>query len=174
MFNTYSDKEYRKTTIDWINGLPYNFCIAISLHLPNSYKSERHVWDSPALTKCLQYYFNCVDSKVLGSANRYKHLRVPRFITHEYKDTTGWHAHGLLSPDSTRLTAIEIMEHLETIWENKVLKEHKGGKLEKRLFYAEPVHGDYSAYITKSLATNDWPLAGQIDIQNCWLGRPSS
>lgn len=165
---TLSDNILRENAHQWIVSQPYLFDTAVCLHLPRKYKFDNHAWDEISLTSNIRHFLNRVDRSILGAGYRHKKQKVPRVVTQEHAVGCGWHAHALFSAHAIGWTTATFVDRLKSIWECEFLKGYRGGKFEDRLFYAEPVHGDYAGYIIKSLSTSDWPLAGQIDAENCW------
>lgn len=164
---TKQEKAQRKAFTQWIGNQSHNWDLAVCWHLPTSFKTTHHADNAAGFSKGLTHYFNGVDRQVFGAANRLQHIRIPRFLTLEYADGVGWHAHGILASKSTGLTLVQLRCLLERQW-FKQLKGYYCGSFAKRLFWAEPNGGLYINYISKSISKMR-EASGEIDVMNIWL-----
>lgn len=113
--------------------------------------------DEVTLSQLLMHCFNRLDRQVYKSAHRKHGLRVPRFVTLERTDEVGWHAHVLLTTPA-HLHASNLSLLLQRLWLSQ-LREYVSPWFEGRLYWAEPVSGNYLGYSTKQIgdgSTVDW------------------
>jgi len=149
----------RKAVCKWVqsNGAD----IAASFLLPKALmaainRMQVHA-DEITLSQLLTYCFNRLDRRVHKSAHRRHGMRVLRFVALERTDDVGWHAHVLLTtPPHLRPSQLSLM--LQRLWLSQ-LREYVSPKFEDRLYWAEPITGDYLWYSTKQIGGRgaaDW------------------
>lgn len=89
---TQKSKALRQANTDWLK--PYHFDVGICLHLPNAYRAL-----DGASERTLQYklrrFFTRLDRKVLKSACRKRHAKIPRYVVLEHSPALGWHVHAV-------------------------------------------------------------------------------
>jgi hypothetical protein len=163
----------REQIREWVANQPCTFDTAICLHLTKSYKYAHHAWDERGLSRSLRYLFNCTDRSLLGSAWQRAGYRIPRFITLEPSDACGWHAHAVLSASHAGVSVDQLVVQMKKIWEDKVHQHYANTKFGQRIFFAEPVYGEYIGYITKSLSLAEEFWSGSVDWENTWSPQPS-
>lgn len=165
---TEADAELRKQHVTWINNQPYNFNIAVSWHLPASYKAANGAYDDVAFSSCLRKYFNKLDATVFKSAYWRKRVRLARAIVLEYADGVGWHAHGVICTQFSKLPEEQIIKLITSKW-HKHLGRFGRGSFSDHLVYAEPRTGPYVRYMTKNLSAVDWKQSAKFDYQNSYF-----
>jgi hypothetical protein len=165
---TKADLKLRKLHVDWINSQPYEFDLAVAWHLPNSFKAAYHAYDHLALSSNLRHYFNCLDTSVFKTAYKRKNIRLPRAIVLEHSDQVGWHAHGLISSHSSKLSRDALMELLKSKW-HKHLGKHGKDNFSRYLTWVEPSDGFYAGYIAKNFTAIEWEYSAKFDYENCYL-----
>ncbi|MFC3704866.1 hypothetical protein ACFOOL_08865 [Devosia honganensis] len=165
---TEADKKLRQQHVNWISNQPYDFDIAASWHLPMSYKAAYRANDHVAFSSCLRKYFNTLDASVFKSAYRRKRVRLPRAIVLEHTDGVGWHAHGVISTQSSNLREEQAIELITSKW-HKHLGSFSRGSFSDRLVFAEPRTGPYVEYMTKELSAVDWKHSAKFDYQNSYF-----
>lgn len=154
------DLRYREATKEWLAkndvDIAASFLLPKALMVRLSQTQARA--DEITLSGLLRRYFNKLDRRVFKSAHRRHGMRVERIVTLERTDAVGWHAHVLLKTPvhMSRFTFRLLMQRL---W----LKEIKGfadqSRIQARLFWAEPISGNYLDYSTKHVGRDaqvDW------------------
>jgi hypothetical protein len=147
--------------IEWLADASETWTIAACWHIPNAMK--RH-YSGQAITnafyggytdywfsKQLNRYFKNVDRKIFKTVHRKRNLRLQRILTLEYKDSVGWHAHGLVNC-APRFSNEETAKILEEEWMRHT-KNFANKKFDEHLIYLAPDNGTYLGYMTKNI---DW------------------
>ena len=143
-------KALQQSNVDWVNSQPYRFNVAICLHLPDTYRSAQNGWSDSALRTKLRRFFNRLDSKVLKAAHRHGKKRVPRFIVLEKGAAVGWHAHALLSSETSKMSTEQLCMAVKLLWHEELGNPGTNG-FHARLAWAKPAGDRYARYMTKSL-----------------------
>lgn len=135
--------------------------IAVSFLLPRALtaaiKRKQVFADEVTLSQLLMHCFNCLDRHIYKSAHRKHGVRIPRFVTLERTDEVGWHAHVLLTtPEHLEPSQVSLM--LQRLWLSQ-LRKYVSPWFEARLYWAEPLSGNYLWYSMKQIgdgSTVDW------------------
>jgi hypothetical protein len=152
----------RKVICKWVQQNEAD--IAASFLLPHALMAEikrtQVFSDEVTLSRLLTYCFNRLDRQIYKSARRKHGVRVPRFVALERTDEVGWHAHVLLTtPAHLKPSQVSLM--LQRLWLSQ-LREYVSPRFEDRLYWAEPITGNYLWYATKQIgdgSTADWSNA---------------
>lgn len=129
----------------------------------NADESSHQSW----LQGHLRHYFNRLDRAVLKSAYRNKAIRIPRFVTLEYTDEVGWHAHGLLSTPAG-VDQAKFVQRTSWLW-LRYLGQYAETSFADYLVWSKPTSGNYLGYITKTLDHSGSTQAGVVDLVNTFL-----
>ena len=137
-----------------------------TLHLP---LHQAHLSSSDELTRALRHTFNRLDRHFLGvSHSRFK-LRIPRFVTHEYSNGVGWHAHislklwqdargYVIDPDQFEAKLIEY-------WHDTT-KQPLKGKFSGLIVNFKITHDQFLSYSLKHIDDTNH-RNGHVDEFNC-------
>jgi hypothetical protein len=153
---------YRKAVCNWAQTNKPDIAAAflIPRTLIRAIKGKQGYVDDVTLGQLLMHCFNKLDRQVFKSAHRKHGQRVLRFVTLEHTDEVGWHAHVLLTtPPNWHASDVSLL--LQRLW-LKQLRKFISPRFEDRLYWAEPVTGNYLWYATKQIgdgSTVDWPNA---------------
>ena len=137
-----------QATVDWINSWEANWDLACCWHAGATLRNEQQGWTADWLQRQLSAYFNKLQKQVFKNMSKADRPKIARFITLEYTDNVGWHAHGIMAtPDHMRKD--EFSEILRDLWIS-----HIGAgccqKFKQRLFWCDEIRGAYKHYALKS------------------------
>lgn len=164
-----SEKHRHQAAIaEWIDNMGENWDIACCWHVPEAMRVAQGGYDAEWLSRQLGAYLNKLRNRIYRHLPRSQRPLLPRFITIEWSEGAGWHAHGLISTPS-HLTAEEMMEAAQEVW-----MQHVGsfarGRFAKRLVWTERREGRYASYMSKQameLRDYNWNGSkGFIDLAN--------
>ena len=156
----------------WLSAHSQTWNIAVTWHVPEPMRAfyngynQRWRYIEDWLSNELRRYLNKVDRHIYKAAHKNRSMRLPRIITLEHADTVGWHAHGLLT-NPPHLDEPTTQQILATHWHRHTAR-FATARFEQRLFWAEPVNGNYLGYITKHTKHLGGTL-GFIDLSNTYL-----
>jgi hypothetical protein len=159
---------HRYAIADWIENMGEKWDIACCWHVPEAMRMPQNEHGAESLSKQLAVYFNKMRKRTFSHLPRSQRPVLPRFITLEWTDGVGWHAHGLISTPS-HLTIEQMMEITQDEWMGHVGR-FASGRFSKRLVWTEPREGRYASYIAKQsmqLPNYNWDGGkGFIDLNN--------
>lgn len=150
---------YRGAVRDWLgkNGADIAATFLVPRALIGALKRTAIGADEIALGRQLTHLFNQLDRQVFKSAHRNCKVRVPRIVTLEHTEEVGWHAHVLFTtPSHLSPTALSLL--IQRLWLRQV-KRYVSLRFEDRLYWAEPISGEYLEYSTKHVGYSgdaDW------------------
>lgn len=157
---------------EWIDNMGENWDIACCWHVPEAMRTAQNGYSAEWLSRQMGAYLNSMRKHAYRHLPRSQRPVLPRFITIEWSEGTGWHAHGLLSTPS-HLTAEQMMAMTQEIWMRHVGR-FASGKFAKRLVWTEEREGRYAAYISKqAMELKDYNSNGSrgfIDLTNTARG----
>lgn len=156
--------------VDWIEQYaPWQ--TACCWHLPEGYRAKQTAWNEDALTTQMRKYFEVVERRVFKHSPRTANRTIKRFITKEYSDSVGWHAHGLLGTPA-HYTDHDFRKLLEDTWVN-YYKPYTNPAFMPKLIYLEDLHGKYIGYAVKqAIQVHEASIKNQtakFDLENCRL-----
>ena len=157
----------QSTTIAWMKASNVEWGLCCCWHTPNAMNAFHRRWDHYWLSSELKRHFNRVDRRVLKAAHTNRSMRIPRFITLEYAEGTGWHAHGLIGIVNG-FTIQELRLAYEKDW-LKATDRFATGKFEKRLFWAEEKEGGYDWYLLQDVYGPEFKETGITDLDNIYI-----
>lgn len=167
-------KAHQKGWADLVSAQPRTFDIAACWHVPKRLRSAEigrfggadETSQQSWLQGHLRHYFNRLDRAFLKSAYRRKAVRIPRFVTLEFSEDVGWHAHGLLSTPAG-VNQTEFVKRTSWLW-LRYLGEYAETSFANYLVWVEPAENKYLGYITKKL-DHSGSHAGVVDLVNTFL-----
>jgi len=153
--------------IDWINNTGVKWDVCATLHVPEAKRKAAQGWTADWLSKELRHYFNQLDREIFKSAHRRRGARINRFITLEYSEGVGWHAHALLRTPVCMQQAAFI-SLADQLWQAQQAR-YAAAHFQSRLSLIEPLQGNFAFYMIKSVHDGADNSRGVLDLRNIHL-----
>jgi hypothetical protein len=165
-YRKFTAKPLAQAWLDWCGDAIGVMGFDATLHLP---LHQAHLSTSDELTRALSHTFNRLDRYFLGTSHRRFKLRIPRFVTHEYGEGVGWHAHislklwqdahgYVIDPEKFKTKLIEY-------W-HETTKQPLKGKFSELIVNFKATHDQFLSYSLKHI-DNTSHRRGQVDEFNC-------
>lgn len=139
---------HRHAISHWASNMGHNWDIACSWHAPQRMRIEQRGYSAEWLQRQLGASFNAMRKSVFPHLPRNQRPVIPRFITLEFSEGVGWHAHGLVETP-THLTTNSMIDLMHEAWVGHVGR-FATGKFAQRLFWGEKRTGGYVGYTAKN------------------------
>lgn len=160
-------QQLKAAWVDWV-GSWGKWDTACSWHVPDGLRADRNGWDKAWLETRMNRYFKAVDRRVFKGTPLHGRANIKRYITLEYAEGAGWHAHGLVETPA-HMAIEDFRELLAETW-TSYLDQWTNPKFKKHLVYLEDIRGEYVGYSSKNALqlheTSAHLVHGEVDLNN--------
>ena len=145
-----------------IGDMDFDATLLLPTHLAHQPSSDE-------LSGALRHTLNRLDRFFLGSLHRRRKIRIPRFVTLEYAEGTGWHAHISFKLWKDRQGFVinpELFKKQLTEYWLATTNQSQRTKFSGYIVHFKPTHENFLCYSLKKV--DDTPHArGLVDEANC-------